>query len=424
MDLKSARSTLFENANVFDGLNQKVAERMSVLVTDGEIKDVSAQPIKVDAAECIDCTGKTLMPGLIDNHVHIYIESLRIGTPEPPVTYRAQYAHKFLRHILSCGFTTVRDVAGGDHGMAMALRDGFFDGPRFFYGGLALSQTGGHGDMRPMSQPTDYCTCGAEHNVLAVHADGVDECIKAAREELRKGAHHIKIMGSGGVMSPSDPLDRCQYSEAEIRAIVEECKRQGSYVCAHCHPTEAIRRCVEYGVRSIEHGTMIDAETAAFVAEKNAYVVPTMAVIFALKENGREMGMPAASYEKMLKIYDRSVESLSVMKRAGVKMGFGTDLLGEQHVRQGSEFTVRRQVLQAFDILHSATAVNAEILGMQGKLGVVKPGALRRPTGRRRQSIGGHRPLGGQRTAPHSHHGRRTLGQKAAREVSRRRGPS
>ena len=103
----------------------------------------------------------------------------------------------------------------------MALRDGFLRGPRFFYGGLCLTQTGGHGDMRPMSQPTDFMTSGAARNVLAIHADGVDECIKAAREELRKGASHIKIMGSGRVMSPHDPLDRCQYSEAEIQAIVE-----------------------------------------------------------------------------------------------------------------------------------------------------------------------------------------------------------
>lgn len=371
-----APCTLFENAAVFDGVTPKLAERMSVLVRDGEIKQVSADRIEVDGAERIDCKGQTLMPGLIDNHVHIYIESLHLGPPEPPATYRAQYAQKFLRHILACGFTTVRDVAGGDHGMAMALRDGFFDGPRFFYGGLCLTQTGGHGDFRPMSQPTDYCGCCVGHNALAVHADGVDECIKAAREELRKGAHHIKIMASGGVMSPSDPLDRSQYSEAEIRAIVEECDRHGSYVAAHCHPTAAIRRCVAYGVRSIEHGTLIDEETAAFVAEKGAYVVPTLAVTFALGKDGRAMGMSEASYQKLLRVQEHSLKGLEIMKRAGVKMGFGTDLLGEQHTRQGTEFSIRKQVLTPFDILHAATSVNAEILQMQDKLGVVKAGAF------------------------------------------------
>lgn len=370
-------SIVFENAAVFDGLAPELTEPMSVLVADNEIKEVSPRQLRIDGAERIDCRGKTLMPGMIDNHVHIYIHSVQGFTPpEPPITYRAQYARNFLRHILSCGFTAVRDVAGGDHGMAMALRDRFLEGPRFYYGGLCLTQTGGHADLRLPSQPTDYLTCGAQRNVLAIHADGVDECIRATREELRKGASHIKIMASGGVMSPNDPLERCQYSEAEIRAIVEECNRHGAYVCAHCHPTQAIRRCVEYGVRSIEHGTLIDEETAAFVAQRGAYIVPTMAVVYALKEDGTRMGMPEVSRKKMLKVYDGALKGLEVMKRAGVKMGFGTDLLGEQHTRQGTEFTIRREVLTSFDILHSATAVNAEILQMKDKLGVIKEGAL------------------------------------------------
>jgi imidazolonepropionase-like amidohydrolase len=366
--------SVFENATLFDGVNSEAAEPFFVLVDGNEIKEISDRPIKTDTADRIDCRHKTLMPGLIDNHVHVYWESLQANTPEPPATYRAQYAQKFLRHILSCGFTSVRDVAGGDHGMAMALRDRFFDGPRFFYGGLCLTQTGGHGDFRPMHQPTDYCACGALRNAFAIHADGVEECIKATREELRKGASHIKIMASGGVMSPNDPLERCQYSEAEIRAIVEECQRHGAYVCAHCHPTEAIRRCVEYGVRSIEHGTLIDEDTAQFVAKNGAYVVPTMAVIFALMDDGPRL--LEASLQKLRKVQGRALEGLQIMKRAGVKMGFGTDLLGAQHVRQGTEFTLRSQVLTPFDILHSATAVNAEILQMGGKLGVIKPGAF------------------------------------------------
>lgn len=367
---------VFENATVFDGIDPQSKAPMFVRVDGNEIREISATPITAEGVERIDCRGKTLMPGLIDNHVHIYTDSLNFGPPEPPVTYRAQYAQKFLRHILSCGFTTVRDVAGGDHGMAMALRDHFLEGPRFYYGGLCLTQTGGHGDFRPMSQPTDYMTCGAERNVLAIHADGVDECVKATREELRKGASHIKIMGSGGVLSPNDPLDRCQYSEAEIRAIVEECARHGAYVSAHCHPSEAIRRCVEYGVRSIEHGTLIDAETADFVAERGAYVVPTISVLFALMEDGARMGMAEVSRQKLVKVHEHALKGLEIMKRAGVKLGFGTDLLGEHHTRRGAEFSIRSEVLTPFDILHSATAINAEILQMEGRLGVVKSGAL------------------------------------------------
>lgn len=368
--------TVFENAKVFDGFNTEATEEMFVVIEGNEIKELSKRPITIHGADRIDCRGKTLIPGLIDNHVHIYLESLHFNPPEPPITYRAQYAQKFLRHILSCGFTSVRDVAGGDHGMAMALRDRFFEGPRFFYGGLCLTQTGGHGDMRSRSQPTDYDSCGVERNVFAVHADGVDECIKATREELRKGASHIKIMGSGGTLSPNDPIDRCQYSEGEIRAIVEECERHGAYVCAHCHPAKAIRRCVEYGVRCIEHGTLIDEDTATVVAKKGAYIVPTLACRAALMDDGSSKGMSEPSRQKLLEIYERGIGSLEIMKRAGVKMGFGTDLLGDHHVRQGTEFTLRSHVLTPFDILHSATVVNAEILQMKDKLGVIKPGAF------------------------------------------------
>jgi imidazolonepropionase-like amidohydrolase len=212
--------------------------------------------------------------------------------------------------------------------------------------------------------------------VLAIRADGVDECIKATREELRKGASHIKIMGSGGVLSPTDPLDRCQYSEAEIRAIVEECERHGCYVCAHCHPTVAIRRCVEYGVRCIEHGTLIDESTAAFVAKEGAFVVPTMAALFSLMQPNSQAVMLEASREKLRKVHDYAFRGLEVMKREGVKMGFGTDLVGDNHTLQGAEFTQRSEVLTPFDILHSATAVNAEILQLEGQLGVIRPGAL------------------------------------------------
>jgi imidazolonepropionase-like amidohydrolase len=368
---------LFDNARVFDGVSPVLSDPMFVLVEGNKIKEFSSRPIKADAAEHIDCRGKTLMPGMIDCHVHVYAETAAQTHPEPPFTYKAQYAQMFLRHILASGFTSVRDVAGGDHGMAMALRRRFFDGPRFYYGGLCLTQTGGHGDMRPMSQPTDYGNCGAERNSLAINADGVDECVKATREELRKGASHIKIMASGGLLSPSvASLDRSQYSEAEIRAIVDECARQGAYVCAHCHPAAAIRRCVEFGVRSIEHGTLIDDSTAVYVASKGAFVVPTMAVIVSLMQDGAQLGLDDASREKISSVHDYALQGLEAMKRAGVKMGFGTDLLGEQHTRRSNEFSIRAQVLTPFEILHSATAVNAAILQMDGKLGTVSPGAF------------------------------------------------
>ena len=200
-------TVLFENVALFDGVSSELREPTFVLVEGNRIREVSDQPIRQSGAERID--GQRQDPdaqAMIDCHVHVYVHSVRLGAADRPPTYYAHYAATFLRDILACGFTTVRDVAGGDHGLAMALEKGWIDGPRFFYGGRALSQTGGHGDFRGPGMPAhEYCMCGAERNELAILADGVDACIKAVREELRKGAHHIKIMGSGGIMKPERP---------------------------------------------------------------------------------------------------------------------------------------------------------------------------------------------------------------------------
>jgi imidazolonepropionase-like amidohydrolase len=183
-------------------------------------------------------------------------------------------------------------------------------------------------------------------------------------------------MASGGVASPTDPLERCQYSDEEIRAAVEEATRAGSYISTHCHPAEAIRRSVLLGVRSIEHCTLVDDEAASLIAERGAYAVPTMAVVFALLEDGAKLGFPQVSIEKLHKVSDFALSGLSILKRAGAKMGFGTDLLGPHHVRQSTEFTLRAQVLPPIDILRSACVINAEILNQTGRLGCVREGAL------------------------------------------------
>ncbi len=366
-------SFLFEHANIFDGIHEELLENHHVLVEDNRIVEVSDRPLSSSEAHVIDCRNKTLMPGMIDAHVHVYLADLEGLLIRAPATYYAQYAGKFLKYILNCGFTTVRDIAGGDHGLSMAIRKGFLTAPRFYYGGLALSQTGGHGDMRPPSEKTSICTCGAEFSFLSIIADGVDECTKVVREELRKGAHHIKIMGSGGVMSPSDPIDRCQYSDAEINAIVEECTRHGAYVAAHCHPDEAIRRCVELGVRTIEHATLISDETADLMIEKGAFTVPTFAVMGAIRNPATGHGASRRNKEKLNAIYDQALAGLELMHEKGVKTGFGTDLLAHQHVLQGTEFTLRSEVLPPVDILRSATSVNAELLGEAHQLGQVAP---------------------------------------------------
>ena len=220
----------------------------------------------------------------------------------------------------------------------------------------------------------DYCQCG-RGNSLCVLADGVDACVRAAREQLRRGAHCLKIMGSGGVASPTDPIWMNQYREDEIRAIVDETTERRTYTAAHCHPASAVRRCVEYGVRSIEHGTLIDDETAAFVASRGAFVVPTMAIIFALIETGRQLGFPAPSLEKAQVAYERALGGMESMRKAGVQIGFGTDLLGETYLQQCREFSIRREVFTPLQILRQATSVNAALLQEQDRLGCIRPGA-------------------------------------------------
>lgn len=369
---------IFRQATVFDGWDARLAENRDVVVENGVITAIGDHGMLTDDAEVVECGGRVLMPGLIDCHVHIYATTPNVQAFRTmPPTYAAHYSSRFMAHALKCGFTTVRDVGGGDIGAAKALEEKMVVGPRLFFGGRALSQTGGHGDLRHAEEDgvLHCCGCGAGDNLITVVVDGVDAVRAATREELRRGAHHIKIMGSGGVASPTDPLERCQFADEEILAIVDEAKRWGTYVAAHCHPAEAIRRSAALGVRSIEHGSLIDAPTAAFVAQQDAFVVPTLATAFALKEEGPKLGLPPVSYEKLLRVVNRMVESLEIMHNEGVRMGFGTDLLGAQHVRQCTEFGLRANVLPSIEILRSACSVNAEILNQSGKLGCVKEGA-------------------------------------------------
>jgi imidazolonepropionase-like amidohydrolase len=274
----------------------------------------------------------------------------------------------------------VRDVGGGNYSLYRALADGLITGPRYLYSGKALSMTGGHGDIRTLEERSRYqasCGCGSGSlfNTFAVIADGVPEILKAVREELRQGAHCIKIMGSGGVASPTDPIWMNQYREDEIRAIVGECNERRSYASAHCHPANAVRRSVEFGVRSIEHGTLIDDDTARFVAERGAYIVPTMSTIFAIAEMGGQLGFPPQSQEKMNFAYQSALTGLESMRRAGVKVCFGTDLLGSTYTQQCREFTIRREVFTPVEIMRQATSVAAEMMMMGGQVGCVTPGA-------------------------------------------------
>jgi imidazolonepropionase-like amidohydrolase len=368
--------TIFANCAVLDGTRHERREDHHVRIEGDRICEVSDRPITSSTAETIDLDGRTLMPGLIDAHVHVLaVDAALARLSDRPITLLTLQAAKLLEGMLQRGFTTVRDAGGADGGLAEAVETGLVRGPRLFPSGSALSQTGGHGDTRPRTQSVVTCACCEGGAALSRIADGVTECRRAARDELRKGATQIKILASGGVASPYDPIWNVQYSEEEVRAIVEEAQAWQTYVLAHAYSPEAIRRSIDFGVRSIEHGNLIDRATAEHVAGADAFVVPTLVTYDALHRHGREFGFPEVSMAKLAEVREAGLGSLEILQRAGVKIGYGTDLLGPMHRHQSREFVIRSEAMASFDIIRSATIVNAELVNRPGELGVVAPGA-------------------------------------------------
>jgi imidazolonepropionase-like amidohydrolase len=367
---------IFANAAVLDGTRQERREGHHVLVEDERIKEVSDRSLASAGAQTIDLAGRTLMPGLIDAHVHVIaVDAALARLAEQPLTLTSLQAARVMEGMLARGFTTVRDAGGADGGLAEAVAQGLVRGPRLFPSGQALSQTGGHGDLRPRTRSVVSCACCEYGAGLARIADGVDECRRATRDELRKGATQIKIMASGGVASPYDPIWNLQYSDDEMRAIVEEARAWHTYVLAHAYTPEAIARSVANGVRSIEHANLIDAPTAAAVAAADGFVVPTLVTYDALYRFGRDLGLAEVSLAKLADVREAGLRSLEILRGAGVKIGYGTDLLGAMHQYQSREFVLRAEAMAPFDIIRSATIVNAELLNQSGELGVVAPGA-------------------------------------------------
>ncbi len=369
-------ATIFADCAIVDGSRAERREDHHVLVEDGLIREVSDRPIHCNGAEIVELRGRTLMPGLIDAHVHVMAVEVAVGRlSERPPTLLILQAARLMEAMLGRGFTTVRDAGGADGGLAQAVEDGLVKGPRLFPSGLALSQTGGHGDTRPRTQPAEPCACCAGGLSLSRITDGVAECRRAVRDELRKGATQIKIMASGGVASPYDPIWSLGYSAEEVRAIVEEARAWRTYVMAHAYTPEAIRRSIDFGVRSIEHGNLIDRPTAEHVAGAEAFVVPTLVTYEALYREGRDFGFPEASLAKLEEVREAGLRSLEILTAAEVKIGFGTDLLGPLHRHQSREFMIRAEAMSPFEIIRSATAVNAELLNRAGEIGMITPGA-------------------------------------------------
>ncbi|MEE9444945.1 MAG: amidohydrolase family protein [Cocleimonas sp.] len=365
---------LFQNSTVFDGHNADIKADQFVWVSGSKICYVGNNNPGGKFDQIIDLKGKIIMPGLIDAHFHAYASTVDFPALETlPKSYIAHHAARLLAGALDRGFTTVRDVGGADYGLWRASEEGLIKSPRIFYCGRAFSQTGGHADVRPIHM--EPCSCSNLNGNLGVVVDGVDNLRKAVRESLRQGAHHIKVMVSGGIASPSDPIWMMQYSMEELEAAVDEASRKRAYVAAHAYTAETIERAVMAGIRTIEHGNLINTRVAEIVAKQEAYVVPTLITYDAFARFGKEAKTPQHLLDKLDDVRLKGQEAVEICAKANVKLGFGTDLLGEMHSLQLEEFRLRGEVQSPFEVLKSAASINAEIVGRTGELGCIQKNA-------------------------------------------------
>ena len=366
-------SLLLKHGLIFDGHQQDIVADKYILIENERIVLISDAEPDYPIDRELDLAGKVVMPGLIDCHFHAYAIDANFHLLETlPQTYVAHCSRGLVENALMRGFTTVRDAGGADYGLWRAIEEGHVRGPRLFYAGRAISQTGGHVDVRPPY--LEPCGCVLQGNIGEV-VDGVDAVRKFARENLRQGAHHIKLMVSGGISTPADPIEMLQFSDEEISAAVDEAQRRNSYVMAHAYTVESIERSVKLGVRTIEHANLINKETAEVVAEHDVYVVPTLVTYEAINRYGAAAGTPQTTLDKLVEVRDKGLGAVEFCRQAGVKIGLGTDLLGEMHAHQLEELKIRSEVDTPFNVLHSATAINAEIVQRPGKLGCIKEGA-------------------------------------------------
>jgi imidazolonepropionase-like amidohydrolase len=369
-------TTLFTNAFLIDCAGNEPRERASVVVEGDRIKDVrfgdSGPTGEHDAI--LDCAGMTLMPGLTDAHVHIGAVDVNILDQhrEHASNLVALMMARILEDTLQQGFTTVRDAGGTDWSFKAAVERGIVEGPRLLISDRPLSQTGGH--RATETQPPEiFCPTAGMRSVVC---DGADAVRRAAREQLRLGADQIKVMASGGAMSPADELSATQYALQELRAAVEVAEATGTYVMAHAYNDRSVRNCLESGVRSIEHGNLIDEETARLIAQAGAYLVPTLVTYEALSEDGKSYNVPEDVIRKIDEAREQGIRALRFAYEAGVRIASGSDLLGPLQDRKARELEIKTEVMSPMESLVSATKTNASLFSMEDAIGTVEEGKL------------------------------------------------
>ena len=379
------RPLLLTNLRLFDGDSTTIREGINVLIEGSRIAALPREGDGPDEAQRIDCGGRTVLPGLIDAHWHATlcaVNQLVALTGDPALVHLI--AGQQAGATLMRGFTTVRDVGGPAFGLKTAVDRGIVAGPRIFPSGAMISQTAGHGDFRLLNEVPRMPGTPASHieqQGVAAIADGADMVLRAAREQLMKGASQIKIMAGGGVSSLYDPLDATQFTLAEMRAAVAAAEDWGTYVCAHVYTPGGIRRSIEAGVKSIEHGQLADEETAMLMADNDVWwsIQP-----FLDDEDANPKPDPIQR-AKQIEVAQGTERAFELADRHGVKLAFGTDILfnAAGTASQGRQLAKFARFMSPLEALRTATGAAGELLALSGarapypgRLGVIAEGAL------------------------------------------------
>lgn len=380
------KQILIENVRILDHQSKSLTTPMNVLIADHKIQKISSSKIPTKEADLIKIngSGKTLMPGLIDVHVHMVFGSLTMAQMMSPEMSEEMLMNKVGEasyKMLMRGFTSVRDAGGPIFPLKLAIDKGKINGPRIWPSGATISQTAGHGDFRtPDERSRRFFGKPSRAELLGATfiADGRDEVLTATRENLRFGASQIKLMAGGGTSSAYDPIDVTQYTFDEMKAAVDAAEDWGAYVMVHAYTPRAVQRAVEAGVKSIEHGQMLDEETLKLLAKKGVWLS-----LQNLMDNNDNMD--AQRKEKRKPVLDGQEKVWPLAKKLGVKLAWGTDFLFEPELNEEQNSYILR--LQKWftnaEILKMITQDNGELLQLSGlrspypgKLGVVEEQAL------------------------------------------------